>query len=68
MSDQLRDLVRRDGRGVRELAARAGVDPSQVSRFMNGKTTGGTTMDALGLLLGVRLDADAPRRTTKGDR
>jgi transcriptional regulator with XRE-family HTH domain len=71
---QLRAAIDGDGRSARELAAAAGVDASQINRFLTGErdlrlATAGAICDVLGLrLAGEQRGRGRPAKGTKSQR
>jgi transcriptional regulator with XRE-family HTH domain len=64
VSESLREIIRRDGRSLYELAKVSGVDSGRLSRFMRGLRT--LTVDALDqLAVALHLEL-RPRRSGKG--
>jgi transcriptional regulator with XRE-family HTH domain len=63
LTEQLRDAIRKSGMTQREIAKRAGVSESLLSRFM-ANTSGlhSATLDALGAVLGLRLVSTRTRK------
>ena len=67
LSEQLRDVIRRDGRSLYALAIASGVDRGQIVRFMNADRE--LTLPAASKLcaaLGLELRAVRPRKTKGG--
>ena len=54
--DRLRDLVRADGRSLRQIAIAADVAPMVVNRFMRGKSITCESAQAIAVALGYCLE------------
>jgi transcriptional regulator with XRE-family HTH domain len=63
-SEALREVVSSRRTSGRSLAKQAGLEPSQVRRFLRGGVVTTTTFDALAGALGLRL-VEVERRTRK---
>ena len=65
ISDQIRLAIEQSGMSRYRIAKETGIDPASLSRFMAG-TTGlsTTTVDKLGLLLGLEIVVQKRRRRT----
>ena len=57
----------RQGQTMKDIAKAARVDPSLLTRFMQGRDAVGTKLDAIAKVLGLELRPREPR-TPKGDR
>lgn len=62
MTATIRSALKADGT-VREIAEKAGVAPSAITRFMQGADLKGRTLDRIARALGLEL-----RRAAKGGR
>ncbi len=67
LTEQLRAAVKNCGMTLGELRAATGIDRAALSRFINGhRGVSMEAMDALGVLLGLRIVANKPK-TKKGE-
>jgi DNA-binding phage protein len=65
IEEAIREAVRRDGRGIVEIANAADIAGSSMSRFMNGGSLHITSVDRILRALGYRFDLVKERRAKR---